>query len=71
MKQTKKAGIHEPVSRSNIVINPGKENGWLETSAENLAWKIGLKILEYCTDKEIHEKSNCMQFLLQTNLVFA
>ena len=69
MKQTKKAGIHELVSRSNIVINPGKENGWLETSAENLAWKIGLKILEYCTDLDVHGKSNCMQFLFQTKLI--
>ena len=32
--------------------------------------KIGLKILEYCTDLNVHEKSNCMQFLFQINLIF-
>ena len=48
-----------------------KESGWLETSDSDMAWKVGLEILEYCTELDVHEKSNCMQFLFQTNLLFA
>ena len=33
--------------------------------------EIGLKILEYCTDLYVHEKSNCMQFFFQTKLIKA
>ena len=52
------------ISRPDLykAINSRKEIGWLETSTENLAWKIGLKILEYCTDLYVNQKTNCMQF---------
>ena len=52
-------------------LTPRKENGWLENNDEDMAWKVGLEILEYCTELDVHEKSNCMQFLFQTNLLFA
>ena len=54
-----------------LSIKSEKESGWLETSDADMAWKVGLEILEYCTELDVHEKSNCMQFLFQTNLLFA
>ena len=55
----------------NLSIKSEKESGWLETSDSDMAWKVGLEILEYCTELDVHEKSNCMQLLFQTNLLFA
>ena len=51
-------------------LNPEKESGWLENSDDDMAWKVGLEILEHCMDLNVHEKSNCMQFFFQTNLLF-
>ena len=52
-------------------FNPEKEIGWRENSYDDLGWKLGLEVLEYCMDLNIHEKSNCMQVFFQTNLLFA
>ena len=52
-------------------INPDKEIEWRENSYDDLGWKLGLEVLEYCTDLDVHEKSDCMQFFFQTNLLFA
>ena len=51
-------------------FNPEEESGWLENSEEDMAWKVGLEILEYCTYLDVHEKSNCMQLFFRTNLLF-
>ena len=51
--------------------NPEKEIGWRENSYDDLAWKVALEVLEYCTDLDVHEKSDCMQVFFQTNLLFA
>ena len=51
-------------------FNPEEESGWLENNEEDMARKVGLEILEYCTYLDVHEKSNCMQLFFRTNLLF-
>ena len=62
---------HDSWVAPTVSFNPEKEIEWHDNSYADLQWRIGLELLEYCTDLEVHEKSDCMQVFFQTNLLFA